>query len=202
MAYIANTAFEVRVSNHEFDSVANITGKFQNSTPADEICSAGFLCKRVSLITNEGYSGIKNGNTWIMQAGEATDILYAANPHNVNELTDPVSGNTYKVDRDTLGLPIPAGVEDTFTLIRADGTHIYRFGGPTCLAGDEIGTYSFDHELRVGDEVVFEDMAIYTMVKNNTFNGRNLPEIAIRRENGEIETVRAFGYPDFASRLG
>ena len=128
MAYIANTAFEVRVSNHEFDSVANITGKFQNDTPADEICSAGFLCKRVSLIPNEGYSGIKNGNTWIMQAGEATDILYAANPHNVNELTDPVSGNTYKVDRDTLGLPIPAGVEDTFTLIRADGTHIYRFG--------------------------------------------------------------------------
>ena len=59
MAYIANTAFEVRVSNHEFDSVANITGKFQNSTPADEICSAGFLCKRVSLIDNEGYSGIK-----------------------------------------------------------------------------------------------------------------------------------------------
>ena len=128
MAYIANTAFEVRVSNHEFDSVANITGKFQNDTPADEICSAGFLCKRVSLITNEGYSGIKNGNTWIMQAGEATDILYAANPHNVNEITDPVTGQVYKVNRNTLGLPIPAGVEDTFTLIRADGTHIYRFG--------------------------------------------------------------------------
>ena len=128
MAYIANTAFEMRVSNHEFDSVANITGKFQNSTPADEICSAGFLCKRVSLIDNEGYSSIKNANTWIMQAGEATDILYAANPHNVNEITDPVTGNTYKVSRNTLGLPIPAGVEDTFTLIRADGTHVYRFG--------------------------------------------------------------------------
>ena len=129
MAYIANTAFEVRVSNHEFDSVANITGKFQNSTPADEICSAGFLCKRVSLIDSEGYpAGTKNGNTWIMQAGEATDILYAANPHNVNEITDPVTGNVYKVSHNTLGLPIPAGVEDTFTLIRADGTHIYRFG--------------------------------------------------------------------------
>lgn len=129
MAYIANTAFEVRISNHEFDSVANITGKFQNSTPADEICSAGFLCKRVSLIDNEGYpSGTKNANTWLMQAGEATDILYAANPHNVNEITDPVSGQVYKVNRNTLGLPIPAGVEDTFTLIHADGTHVYRFG--------------------------------------------------------------------------
>ena len=128
MAYIANTAFEVRVSNHEFDDVANITGKFQNSTPADEICSAGFLCKKVSLIANEGYSSLKNGNTWIMQAGAATDVLYAANPHNVNEITDPVTGEVYKVNRNTLGLPIPAGVEDTFTLIRADGTHIYRFG--------------------------------------------------------------------------
>ena len=129
MAYIANTAFEVRVSNHEFDSVANITGKFLNGSDQAEICSAGFLCKRVALIDNEGYpSGTKNGNTWTMKAGAATDILYAANPHNVNEITDPVSGNVYKVNRDTLGLPIPAGVEDTFTLIRADGTHIYRFG--------------------------------------------------------------------------
>ena len=129
MAYIANTAFEVRVSNHEFDSVANITGKFLNGSDEPEICSAGFLCKRVALIDNEGYpQGTKNGNTWTMQAGAATDILYAANPHNVNEVTDPVSGNVYKVNRETLGLPIPAGVEDTFTLIRADGTHIYRFG--------------------------------------------------------------------------
>lgn len=129
MAYIANTAFEVRVSNHEFDSVANITGKFLNGSDEPEICSAGFLCKRVALIDNEGYpAGTKNGNTWTMQAGAATDILYAANPHNVNEVTDPVSGNVYKVNRETLGLPIPAGVEDTFTLIRADGTHIYRFG--------------------------------------------------------------------------
>lgn len=129
MAYIANTAFEVRVSNHEFDSVANITGKFLNGSDEPEICSAGFLCKRVALIDNEGYpAGTKNGNTWTMQAGAATDILYAANPHNVNEVTDPISGNVYKVNRETLGLPIPAGVEDTFTLIRADGTHIYRFG--------------------------------------------------------------------------
>ena len=128
MAYIANTAFEVRVSNHEFDDVANITGKFLNGSDEAEACSAGFLCKRDALIANEGYSGIKNGNTWTMKAGAATDILYAANPHNVNEITDPISGNTYKVNRETLGLPIPAGVEDTFTLIRADGTHVYRFG--------------------------------------------------------------------------
>ena len=79
---------------------------------------------------------------------------------------------------------------------------VYRFGGPTCLAGDEIGTYSFDHPLEEGDAVAFEDMAIYSMVKNNTFNGVNLPEIALRRENGVVETLRTFGYDDFACRLG
>ena len=79
---------------------------------------------------------------------------------------------------------------------------IYRFGGPTCLAGDEIGTYCFPHPLKEGDVVVFEDMAIYSMVKNNTFNGLNLPDIAIRREDGSVETIRSFGYSDFAMRLG
>ena len=78
---------------------------------------------------------------------------------------------------------------------------IYRFGGPTCLAGDEIGTYAFDHRLNEGDVVVFEDMAIYSMVKNNTFNGVNLPDIVIRHEDGREELVRKFGYDDFAARL-
>ena len=129
MAYIANTAFEVRVSNHEFDSTANITGVFQNGSSEAEICSAGFLCKRTAQTLNEGYpAGTYNTNDWVMKAGAATDILFAANPHNVNEITDPVTGNVYKVGANTLGLPIPAGVRDTFTYINPDGTHIYRFG--------------------------------------------------------------------------
>jgi len=81
-------------------------------------------------------------------------------------------------------------------------SYTYRFGGPTCLAGDEIGTYTFPHPLAEGDRVVFEDMAIYSMVKNNTFNGMPLPDIAIRRRSGEVETIRRFGYADFAGRLG
>ncbi|MBQ6136622.1 MAG: carboxynorspermidine decarboxylase [Kiritimatiellae bacterium] len=84
----------------------------------------------------------------------------------------------------------------------AEGPFAYRFGGPTCLAGDEIGVYSFDHPLREGDEVVFEDMAIYSMVKNNTFNGVNLPDIVLRGEDGTERILRSFGYADFASRLG
>ena len=83
----------------------------------------------------------------------------------------------------------------------SEGEFAYRFGGPTCLAGDEIGVYAFPRPLREGDLVEFEDMAIYSMVKNNTFNGVNLPDIAIRREGGEVETLRRFGYADFANRL-
>ncbi len=79
--------------------------------------------------------------------------------------------------------------------------HLYRFGGPTCLAGDEIGTYAFGRPLKEGDVVTFEDMAIYSMVKNNTFNGINLPDIVLRHEDGREETLRTFGYDDFASRL-
>lgn len=79
--------------------------------------------------------------------------------------------------------------------------HTYRFGGPTCLAGDIIGDYSFDHELREGDRLVFGDMAIYSMVKNNTFNGMPLPDIIALKENGTWEVVKHFGYEDFKNRL-
>ncbi len=77
----------------------------------------------------------------------------------------------------------------------------YRLGGPTCLAGDIIGDYSFDRPLSPGDKLVFTDMAIYTMVKNNTFNGVNLPSIALLRQDGAVQLVKAFGYEDFKSRL-
>ena len=83
----------------------------------------------------------------------------------------------------------------------AEGPFVYRLGGPTCLAGDEIGTYSFDCPLSEGDSVVFGDMAIYTMVKNNTFNGINLPDIVLRHPDGREELLRRFGYDDFAMRL-
>ena len=79
--------------------------------------------------------------------------------------------------------------------------HTYRLAGPTCLAGDVIGDYSFDQPLKPGDKVVFEDMAIYTMVKNNTFNGMPLPSIYLKGRDGEIRLVKKFGYEDFKGRL-
>ena len=79
--------------------------------------------------------------------------------------------------------------------------YTYRLGGPTCLAGDVIGDYSFDAPLNEGDRLVFEDMALYTMVKTNTFNGMPLPAIAWRDANGQEKLVKAFGYEDFKNRL-
>ncbi|WP_295215251.1 carboxynorspermidine decarboxylase [Ruminococcus sp.] len=79
--------------------------------------------------------------------------------------------------------------------------HTYRLAGNTCLAGDVIGDYSFDHPLQPGDKLVFCDMAIYSMVKNNTFNGIPLPDILLYHEDGTMELVKRFGYRDFERRL-
>ena len=79
--------------------------------------------------------------------------------------------------------------------------HTYRLGGLTCLAGDVIGDYSFAQPLEVGSRLVFLDMAHYTMVKNNTFNGVRLPTIAIRDSRNRIRIVRRFGYEDYRNRL-
>lgn len=82
-----------------------------------------------------------------------------------------------------------------------NGKYKYRFGSMTCLAGDVIGEYAFDNPLKEGDKIIFKDMAIYTMVKNNTFNGMNLPKIIAVDENNNFKVVRGFEYEDFKYRL-
>ena len=79
--------------------------------------------------------------------------------------------------------------------------YTYRLGGNTCLSGDIIGDYSFDQPLNPGDRLVFTDMAHYTMVKNNTFNGVNLPSIASYNDAEGIKIHRRFGFQDYVSRL-
>ena len=78
----------------------------------------------------------------------------------------------------------------------------YRLGGPSCLAGDVIGEYSFDEPLQIGQRLLFEDMAIYTTVKNNTFNGMPLPSIYLEKLDGDCVPLAEFGYEDFKMRLG
>lgn len=80
-------------------------------------------------------------------------------------------------------------------------SHTYRLGGMTCLAGDVIGDYSFKQPLKPGDRLVFCDMAHYTMVKNNMFNGVNLPSIALYNDTEGIRVIRQFNYDDFSTRL-
>nr|HPJ76747.1 carboxynorspermidine decarboxylase [Clostridia bacterium] len=79
--------------------------------------------------------------------------------------------------------------------------YTFRLAGPTCLAGDVISDYSFDYKLKTGDIVVFCDMAIYTMVKNNTFNGMPLPSIYLAQNSTDFKLVKKFGYEDFKNRL-
>ena len=79
--------------------------------------------------------------------------------------------------------------------------YTYRLGGNTCLAGDITGDYSFDEPLEAGDKLVFCDMAIYSMVKNNTFNGMNLPSIMLYSDEKGLELIKEFGYQDFKGRL-
>jgi len=79
--------------------------------------------------------------------------------------------------------------------------YTYRLAGPTCLAGDVIGDYSFEEPLFEGKRLYFGDMAIYTMVKNNTFNGMALPDIVLRDRSGDCRVIKSFGYGDFESRL-
>ena len=79
--------------------------------------------------------------------------------------------------------------------------HIYRLGGNSCLSGDFMGQWMFDHELQVGEEVIFEDMIHYTTVKTNMFNGISHPDIGMLHSNGQLEILRRFGYEDYRDRM-
>ena len=83
----------------------------------------------------------------------------------------------------------------------AGGGFCYRLGGNSCLAGDFMGTWQFDHELQVGEEVIFEDMIHYTTVKTNMFNGISHPAIGLLRKDGTLELLRRFGYEDYRNRM-
>lgn len=100
---------------------------------------------------------------------------------------------------DVLEMPYRPPLQDGYEA--EEKAYTYRLAGPTCLAGDVIGDYSFAEPLKRGDTLTFEDMAIYTMVKNNTFNGMRLPAIVLEDKDGECWVVRQFGYEDFKMRL-
>lgn len=100
---------------------------------------------------------------------------------------------------DVLEMPYRPPLKDSG--LPKEKRYTYRFGGPTCLAGDIIGDYSFEYPLQCGQQLEFLDMAIYTMVKNNTFNGMKLPDIVLQKRDGNYELIKSFGYEDFKMRL-
>ena len=98
-------------------------------------------------------------------------------------------------------LPAATLAGESYHLAGEAGENLYRLGGPTCLAGDVVGDYSFPRPLETGDILIFDDMAHYTMVKTTTFNGVKHPPIALLHEDGTVQTIREFEYPDFRDRL-
>lgn len=101
---------------------------------------------------------------------------------------------------DVLEMPYRPPLRDAAPAGEKDFT--YRLAGPTCLSGDVIGEYSFESKLAEGQRLIFEDMAIYTMVKNNTFNGMALPAIYLLEEDGHCQLLKKFSYENFKGRLG
>ena len=78
---------------------------------------------------------------------------------------------------------------------------IYRLGGNSCLSGDYMGSWHFDHELRIGENIIFEDMMHYTTVKTNMFNGVGHPAIGFLHQDGELEVLREYTFGDYAARM-
>ena len=106
----------------------------------------------------------------------------------------------YGIDKD-IEIDFDMDVKEGIWKPAEKGRYRYRLSSYTCLAGDIIGDYQFGREINVGDRLVFEDMAIYSMVKNNTFNGIPLPDIVIMDSDGECKVWKHFGYEDFKGRL-
>ena len=100
---------------------------------------------------------------------------------------------------DTIIMPYRSEVEGAGEA--GEKPYTYRLAGNTCLAGDIMGDYSFDKPLKVGDKVIFKDQIHYTIVKNTTFNGIKLPDLAIKRKDGKIEVVKKFGYEEYQRRV-
>ena len=102
---------------------------------------------------------------------------------------------------DCLEMPYQPDVRNASKQEQPEGKYVYRLGGNSCLSGDFMGYWRFDHELQIGENVIFEDMLHYTTVKTNMFNGISHPAIAMVSPEGELEVLRRYGYDDYKSRM-
>ena len=141
---------------------------------------------------------LEPGEAVALNAGYlVTEVLDTVKNHGVNILLLDASAACHMPD--VLEMPYRPPLKDSGEA--GEKAYTYKLSSCTCLAGDIIGDYSFDREILPGDRLYFEDMAIYSMVKNNTFNGMALPSIWKMAANGDCTLVKKFGYQDFKERL-
>lgn len=128
----------------------------------------------------------------------------SASAHMPDVLEMPYRPDVFALSPGGTGTPALAlpGEQYSAAGIAGEKAYTYRLGAPTCLAGDVIGDYSFDHPLQVDDTIILDDMSHYTMVKTTHFNGVPHPDIAVLHADGHVQVVRTFSYADFESRLG
>ena len=166
--------------------------------------NAGFLASRVLDLTENG--GVKNAILDCSAACHMPDVIempYMPPVYGAAEGTGNREQGTGEEDAAGTSIACPSGPETGHNADeQCSSLHRYRLGGPSCLSGDVIGDYCFDHPLREGELVLFGDLAIYSTCKNNTFNGMPLPQIWRRTEDGSLERLTDFGYSDFKYRLG
>ena len=104
---------------------------------------------------------------------------------------------------DCLEMPYQPDVRgaESVEMEKASEKNTYRFGGNSCLSGDFMGSWRFDHELEIGEKLIFEDMIHYTTVKTNMFNGITHPSISMLKSDGKLQKMRVFGYSDYKNRM-
>jgi carboxynorspermidine decarboxylase len=154
------------------------------------ILNAGtFVCSVLDVVENAGPIAILDGSA----ACHTPDVIEM--PYTPRAFIDP-NWTGEATPTTTAHRANRVGEEEV-----APGRVTVRFGGPSCLAGDVFGDYAFDHVPQPGERIIFEDMALYTMVKTNTFNGIRLPNLVLRTAPNTFEVVRTFGYDAFRSRL-
>ncbi len=181
MAFVANTAFEARITNNEFNDLVNIAGKyFVSTTPTD--CSAGLLVVSNGLLDCEGFTGVKNENTHSFVLAESTTTastpIYACNTYDTKKI------DGYYIGTETLGLGVGAGEYGNFTEINFDGKSVYRFGEGNLDAALSTNTY-----FTIDDGMLHPQAAAPTTA--------NTPYFVLRGTGNFVQgTSETFGYVD------
>lgn len=149
---------------------------------------------------------LEPGSAFAWQTGPlVSEVVDIVENHGIRTAVLNVSFTCHMPD--CLEMPYQPAVRGAVTLpseyvkTAPHSEHVYRLGGNSCLSGDYMGCWRFDHELELGERVIFEDMIHYTTVKTNMFNGIGHPSLAIRRLDGSVELLREFGYEDYRDRM-